>query len=83
MAEFPPYSDEWKKEASKLSKSELLNIFQSVGKEKENIKDINLKMLEILEEFTTHHFDFMGCIEIKDLQEDAKKLIKLINDLQC
>lgn len=34
------------------------------------------EMLEILEEFVTHHFDFMGCAEIKELQEDAKILIK-------
>lgn len=34
------------------------------------------EMLELLEEFITHHFDFMGCGEIKELQEDAKKLIK-------
>lgn len=33
------------------------------------------EMRELLEDLLTHHFDFMGCGEIKELQSKAEKLL--------
>lgn len=69
MADYIPYGEEWKKVVSKLTKSELLNLFAKVGKEKDKYKEALIKVRDWDDD---SDYDDPGQIAIEALNNPVK-----------
>lgn len=80
MTEFNTYNDEWKKEASKLTKPVLLDLFQSIARQKETFKTLNSEMLIMLDRCQNRipEIDIHECL-IRDLKELIMKANTILN----